>query len=60
MPLNQKLILSYKMKIGETLEAVATTEQKNLQKPVPRAAAAYGRQLKSSIIDRYVTYVSLE
>ena len=32
---------------GETVEAVETwTTKKNLQKPVPRAAAAYGRQLK--------------
>ena len=30
----------------ETVEAVETRQQKNLQKPVPRAAAAYGRQLK--------------
>ena len=30
----------------ETLEAVATTEQKKVQKAVTRAAAVYDRQLK--------------
>ena len=35
------------------MEAVETGRQKNLQKPVPRAAVAYGRQLKNEILNKF-------